>query len=81
MFSCSVITCERAPIVSVDNSVRIKHRDNLENEHFSEFLSLLGVTEEVVEKPLHHEAGDWFSRMHPGSHDDAFPFWRIYTIR
>eukprot|EP00350_Pseudokeronopsis_sp_OXSARD2_P008100 CAMPEP_0170550902 /NCGR_PEP_ID=MMETSP0211-20121228/8912_1 /TAXON_ID=311385 /ORGANISM="Pseudokeronopsis sp., Strain OXSARD2" /LENGTH=390 /DNA_ID=CAMNT_0010857721 /DNA_START=52 /DNA_END=1224 /DNA_ORIENTATION=- len=60
-----------ASVVSLGHSVRIQHRNYLEDEGLSEELSLSVVLlEQEVDDPLHHKGRVALSRMHPTGQKD-----------
>ena len=61
-----------AAIVAVDDTVRVEHRDDLEDEGLSQHLGLLVVLlQQEVDGPLYHEAGVALARMHSACQEDG----------
>ena len=60
-----------APIISNDNTVRVKHGHNFENKSFSEHLCGFLVTYQVLNEPLDNERTIGFSRMDSSTQNNA----------
>ena len=68
-----VAACQRTSIVTIDNSIRIEHRYDLEHEHVTKQLGLriVGVSEEV-EHSFHHPTAHRLTGMDSSCDDYAF---------
>jgi len=67
-----VLSSERAPIVSVDDTVRIEHGNDFEDEVFAQGLRLGCVAHQEIDHALHHPAGVRLARVDSGRNKDAF---------
>lgn len=67
---------KRAPVVSINNTIRIKHWYNLKDELFSECSCLWSAAHQELNKAFHHPGGIWFSRMNScRNYDSLFSHW------
>ena len=60
---------ERTSIVTVDDSVRVEHRNDLEDDALSEVDSLLAITSDKFEEALHDKTGIRLSWMYACSYN------------
>jgi len=69
--SVKVCSCERASIISVNNTVWIKHRNNFEYIGLSKRLCLFAIRDKKVDKAVHNERRVCFAWMHASRDNDA----------
>ena len=67
-----ILATQRASVVSVDDSIWVQDRDDLEDKRVSKGLSLCRVSCQKIDDSFHHPRRIGFSRMHSGRYDDAF---------
>lgn len=74
--SIQVDARERAPVVAVDDAVRVNHGDDLEDEAISELPSRLRGPGKMPEEPAHHPRGVRFTGVDPRCQKHSFPLAR-----
>ena len=70
--SVEILSCQRAPVVAVDDSVRVQNGHNFKDEVVSERPSLRRFADQIVNEALHHPTGIALPRMHPRTDENAF---------
>ena len=70
--SVEILSCQRAPVVAVDDAVRVQNGHNFEDEVVSERPSLWCFADQIVNEALHHPTGIALPRMHPRTDENAF---------
>ena len=63
--SIKILATERTSVISIYNTIRIQHRDYLEDEVIPEVFSSLFIAHEVSQDAMHDERGIALTRMHP----------------
>ncbi len=53
----------RTPVIPIDHTIRIEHRNNVKHESLSHLLGLLIIGNEEINKALDFVASKGFSRM------------------
>ena len=60
---------QRAPIVSINDTIRIEHRDNSNDKMFSKLFTLL--THKHFNQPIQHMRSLWLARVHSAGNENA----------
>ena len=71
VLSVEIAAGQVTPRVADNHSVRVEHRNYLEDEQPPQGLGGLGVAGQVVENTSHHPGGGRLSGVNPGSDDDS----------
>ena len=71
VLSVEIAAGQVTPRVADNHSVRVEHRNYLEDEQPPQSLGGLGVAGQVVENSSHHPGGGRLSGVNPGSDDDS----------
>ena len=71
VLSVEIAAGQVTPGVANNHSVRVEHRNYLEDEQPPESLGCLSVAGEVVQNSSHHPGGGRLSGMDSGSDDDS----------
>lgn len=79
--SIKVLTRERAPVITIYDTIRIKYWDNLEYEIVSQSFCLRRLTYEVLYDSLHHPRSITLARVHPSTNEDSFLCQSLRTLR
>ena len=66
-----VIATYACSVVAGHHAVRVRHRDDLDDESLSDLLSLLAVTQQEIDYPLHHVGGIGLPRVHACSENEV----------
>ena len=67
-----ILATQRTPIISINNSIWINYRHNLENEIISESSSFWSVTYKKFYNTFHHPRRITFSRMNSSAYKNSF---------
>lgn len=85
VLSVEVIPAKRRTVVSYYHAVRIRYRDDLDNETLSQLTSLQRIPCNVLEKALHHPRTVALSWVHPSRNNQvlfvALVSWRWKLLR
>jgi hypothetical protein len=66
------VAVDTGPVVSSDNTIWVRDRNDLEDYALPELTRLQGVSQKVLNKSLHHERGIRLPWMDPGHNQDVF---------
>jgi|TARA_B110001450_G_scaffold179276_1_gene167516 hypothetical protein len=70
--SIEILSCQRAPVIAIDDSVRVQNGHNFKDKVISKSPSLRRFADQIVDEALHHPTGIALSRMHPRTDENAF---------
>ena len=70
-FTIEIITRNVRPVVAVNDSIRIKHRDNFEDEVLPQFSSLVTVRNQELDDAVADIRTHRLSRVDSGSYNDV----------
>jgi hypothetical protein len=78
--SVEVDSKEGGSIISIDNAIRVKHRDDLENVVLSQDLRLSVVAGQEFDNAFHNKAGVSLSWVDSGGDDNSFLLFVIIEV-
>lgn len=70
--SIEILSCQRTPIITIDNSIRVKNGHNFKDKVISKSPSLRRFAYQIVNESLHHPTGIAFTRMDSSTYENSF---------